>query len=143
MYIIVSSTLPRSCRLTVTRRVFLVVKDMFTLATHLSLPPILCRVWVAQSLVFCVVFCRSLYVLLSLFFQQLHCMSFDLRFLISSEIVWIVNIIVWVRGAHMSKNGQRHYLRQSEIQISHMNMKFTKHSFIAFRQIYKILYLHC
>ena len=102
MYILVSSTLPISCRLTVIRRVFLVVRDIFTLPTHLSLPPIFCGAWVPQSLIFCVVFCRTLYVLLSLFFQQLHCMSFDSRVLSSSEIVWIVDIIVWVRGAHMS-----------------------------------------
>jgi len=103
MHILVSRTLLISCRLTVTRRVFQVVQDMFTLPTHQSLPPMFCRVRVAQSLVFCVVLCRSLYVLLSLFCQQLHCMSFNLRVLISSEIVWIVDIIVWVRGAHMSK----------------------------------------
>jgi hypothetical protein len=37
----------------------------------------------AQSLVFCVVFCRSLFVLLFFFFCPLHCLSFDLRLLIT------------------------------------------------------------
>jgi len=38
---------------------------------------------VARSLVFCEMFCRSLFVLLSFFFWPLHCLSFfDLRFLV-------------------------------------------------------------
>jgi hypothetical protein len=39
-------------------------------------------VQVAQYLVFCVVFCRSLYVYLSFFFWSLYCLSFDWRLLI-------------------------------------------------------------
>ena len=42
-----------------------------------------CGVRVAQSLVFYVVFCRSLFVLLSFFFWPLYCLSFDLRFQIT------------------------------------------------------------
>jgi hypothetical protein len=39
---------------------------------------------VAQSLVFCVVFCRSLFVLLCFFFWSLYCLSFfDWQFTIS------------------------------------------------------------
>jgi len=38
---------------------------------------------VAQSLVFCVVLCRSLFVLLSFFFWPLNCLSLDLRLLIT------------------------------------------------------------
>ena len=42
---------------------------------------------VARSLVFCVMFCRSLFVLLSCFFLPLCCLSFlDLRFLINSLV---------------------------------------------------------
>ena len=41
-------------------------------------------VHVARSLVFCVVFCRSLFVLLSLFFWPLCCLFFEVRFLITS-----------------------------------------------------------
>ena len=45
------------------------------------------RFYVARSLVFCVMFCRSLFVLLSSFFWPLHCLSFfDLRVLISPLI---------------------------------------------------------
>ena len=36
---------------------------------------------VAPSLVFCVVFCISLFVLLCVFFWPLRCLSFDLLFL--------------------------------------------------------------
>ena len=38
---------------------------------------------VTQSLVFCVMFCRSLIVLLSFLFYLLYCLSFDLRLLIA------------------------------------------------------------
>ena len=40
---------------------------------------------VARSLVFCVLFCRSLFVLLSLFLWTLYCLSFDIRLLVSSN----------------------------------------------------------
>ena len=94
MHRLVSSTLPMSCSLTVTRRVFLVVQDMFILPKYLNLPPNLCGVPVAQSVVFSIVFYQSLYDLVSLFVQPLQCLAFDLRILISSEYVWIVDIIV-------------------------------------------------
>ena len=42
---------------------------------------------VARSLVFCVVFCRSLFVLLSIFFWPLCCLSlFALRLLITTVV---------------------------------------------------------
>ena len=41
---------------------------------------------VVRSLVFCVLFCRSLFVLLSFFFWPLCCLSFDLRFLITPVV---------------------------------------------------------
>jgi hypothetical protein len=40
----------------------------------------------ARSLFFCEVFCRSLFVILSFFFWQLCCLSFDLRILITPLI---------------------------------------------------------
>ena len=47
-------------------------------------PPGFSGVRVTRSLVFCVVFCRSLFVLLSFFFRPLCCLSFlGLRILIS------------------------------------------------------------
>ena len=39
-------------------------------------PPVFSGVRVARSLVFCVVFCRSLFALLSFFFRLFHCPSF-------------------------------------------------------------------
>ena len=41
--------------------------------------PVYCKVCVARPLVFCVMFCRSLFVLLSIFPWQLYCLSFKLR----------------------------------------------------------------
>ena len=49
-----------------------------------KLTPMFTRVAVTRSLVFCVTFCRSLFVLLSFFFWPLCCLSFfDLRILIT------------------------------------------------------------
>ena len=49
------------------------------------------RVLIDQSLVFCVVVCRSLFILLSLsFWPPLYCMSFDLRPLVSSFRIFYV-----------------------------------------------------
>ena len=48
-----------------------------------ELNPSLCRVYGAWSLVFCVVFCRSL---LLVFFCRLYCLSFDLRILITTLV---------------------------------------------------------
>jgi hypothetical protein len=44
---------------------------------------LLTTLYVFRSLVFCVIFCRSLFVLLFLFFWPLCCLSFNLRFLIT------------------------------------------------------------
>jgi hypothetical protein len=55
------------CHLTVTRRVTIVDHELLTLPEHLWSPQVFCGVRVARSLVFCVVFCRSLFVLLSFF----------------------------------------------------------------------------
>jgi hypothetical protein len=41
----------------------LVMQELLTLQGYLHLPTGLCRIHVAQSLVFCVVFCKSLFVL--------------------------------------------------------------------------------
>jgi len=45
----------------VTQQVPLVVLELFTLPKHLSSPPVFRRVRVAQSLVFCVMFCPSFF----------------------------------------------------------------------------------
>jgi hypothetical protein len=41
--------------------------------------PVYCNVCVARPSVFCVMFCRSLFVLLSIVFWQLYCLSFKFR----------------------------------------------------------------
>ena len=68
----------------VTRRVPLVEQELLTLPEHLISSPDFNGVYVAQSLAWCVVFCRSLFVLYSFFFWPLCCLSsFDLWILIT------------------------------------------------------------
>ena len=50
---------------------------------HLSSLPVFSGVQVTRSLVFCVMFCKSLFVFLSLFFQPLCCLSFNLGIVIA------------------------------------------------------------
>jgi hypothetical protein len=58
-------------------------QELLTLPEHMSSPPVLSRVLVAQSLVFCVVFCVKSFVSLSCFWS-LCCLSFShLRILIT------------------------------------------------------------
>ena len=71
------------CVLSLPRRVHLVEQVLVTLPEYLISPVVFSRVQLAQSS-FCVVFCRSLFVLLSFFFWSLHCLSFfDLQLLIT------------------------------------------------------------
>jgi len=65
-----------------TRQVKLVEQELLTLPEHLSSPGLL-MVRVAQSLVFYVVFCESLYLYVWLLYWQLYCLSFDLWLLIT------------------------------------------------------------
>jgi hypothetical protein len=51
-----------------------------------------------QSLVFCVVFCTSLFVFLSRFFYPLYCLSFDLRLLVTPLVS--SNFFIKVVGIH-------------------------------------------
>jgi hypothetical protein len=60
----------------VTWQVPLVEQELFTLPGHLSSPLVFSGVGVTRSLIFCVAFCRSLFVLLSFFFWPLCCLSF-------------------------------------------------------------------
>ena len=52
----------------------LVAQELLSLPEHMSSPPVFSEVCVARSFVFCVMFCRSLFVLLSLFFWPLCCL---------------------------------------------------------------------
>ena len=58
-------------RLTVTGRVALVELELLSLPEHMCSSPVFSGVRVAQSLVFCVMVCRSLFV-----FWSLYCLSF-------------------------------------------------------------------
>jgi hypothetical protein len=58
-------------RTRLTRRVPLVEQELPTHPRHLSSPPVLSGVRVTRSLVFCVMFCRSLFVFLYFFFWPL------------------------------------------------------------------------
>jgi hypothetical protein len=66
----------------VMRRVPLVEQEVFTIPEHLSSPPGFIGVRVTQSLVLCVMFYRSLFVLWSFLCWPLCCLSFDLRIVI-------------------------------------------------------------
>ena len=61
----------------------LVEQELPSLPEHMSSPPVFSVVHVTRSLVFCVMFCRSLFVLLYFFFWPLCCLFFDIRFLIT------------------------------------------------------------
>ena len=61
----------------VTRRMPPVARELVTLSKHLSSPLFFYGVRVAQWLVSCVVFCRSLFVFLSFFFLPLYCLIYD------------------------------------------------------------------
>ena len=76
-----SRSLPHSWLITgfvirLTRRVPLVEHELLTLPDHLSSPPVFRAVRVTRSLVLCVMFCRSLFVLLFFYFWPLCCPSF-------------------------------------------------------------------
>ena len=65
------------------RRVLLVEHELLTIPEHPSSSPIINWNRDTRSLVLCVMFCRTLFALLSFFFRLSCCLSFDLRILIS------------------------------------------------------------
>jgi hypothetical protein len=65
------------------RQVPLVEQEVPNLPERLILPPVYSGVRVVRPIAFCVVFCRSLFVLLFFFIWSLCCLSvFELRILI-------------------------------------------------------------
>ena len=70
-----------------------------TCSWHLRSPPVFCGVRVTRSLVFCVMFCRSLFVLLYFFFFPLCCLSFDLDLRILIKPLWYLQTLlrIWKR----------------------------------------------
>ena len=83
-----------SCRSTVTRRVPLVEQELLTLSGLLSSARFIVGFLFDQSLIFCVVFCISMFVLLPLFSWPKYWLSFiDLRLLITPLVqVFLVSI---------------------------------------------------
>jgi hypothetical protein len=68
----------------ITRSVPLAKQEMYILPEYLSTTQVFIGVDIAQSVVFCLVFCRSLFFLLFFFYWSLYCQSFfDLRLLIT------------------------------------------------------------
>ena len=61
----------------------LVEQEPLTLVEYLSSPLVFSGICVTRSWLFCVVFCRSLFVLLSFFLWPLYCLPFDLWLLIT------------------------------------------------------------
>ena len=77
----------------------LVEQELLTIPEYLSYPRSSCRVGVAQFIVFCVVFLRSLFVILSCDFWLLYCHSIygfyglrlmHLLFLVSQTIMFLL-----------------------------------------------------
>jgi hypothetical protein len=65
------------------RQVPLVEQEVLNLPERLILPPVSSGARVVRPIAFCVVFCRSLFVLLFFFIWSLCCLSvFELRILI-------------------------------------------------------------
>jgi hypothetical protein len=72
--------------LTITWRVGLVEQELLSLPEHLCSSPVFSGVRVAQSLVFCEVFCRSLFVFWS--FSIGHCIVCLIRLMASDYPFW-------------------------------------------------------
>jgi hypothetical protein len=78
----------------VARRMPLVEQELPTIPEHLSSPLIFSGFRVSRSVFFCVLFCRSLFVLLSFFVWSLFCQSLDLRVLIISLVSVISSMYI-------------------------------------------------
>ena len=90
------------------RQVPLVEQELLTLQEHLSSPPVFSGVRVTRSLVLCVMFCRSLFVLLYFFFWPLCLLFFDLRILITPLVLSISSI-----SCHDRKRKMVHVINSS------------------------------
>ena len=72
----------------------LVEQELPTFPEHMSSYPVFSGVFVARSLVFCVLFCRSLFVPLSFFFRPLYCLSFFISAIVLSVLLYFGHCIV-------------------------------------------------
>jgi len=108
----------------VTRWVSLVEQELRTLSEHLSSHLVFSGVRVTQSLVFCIMFRRSLFVLLFFFFWPLCCLSI-LRFTSSDYPVVIFKLFLkskkW-RSVHQHSLRviDRHQLNSYNMYNNHM-----------------------
>ena len=68
------------------KRIWTKEPEQLTLPDHTSSSPVFIGVRGARSLFFCVMFCRSLFLFLSLLFWLLCFLSFDLRLLITTLV---------------------------------------------------------
>ena len=83
----------------------LVEQELLSLPEHLSSPPVFSGVYVTRSLVLCVMFCRSLFVLLSFFLWSFCCLFlFDLWILITP--FGIFTLFLLIRGTWNEISGK-------------------------------------
>ena len=83
-----------SCRLTATPPVSLVGQELLTFPEHMSSLLVTSGVRVVRSVVFCAVFCRSLFINLFYFCWPLYCLSFG-----------IFNLILHILSPHIQAQG--------------------------------------
>jgi hypothetical protein len=87
----------------------LVERELPTLPEHLPLPPVFSEVRVARSLVFCMVFCVSLFIILLFLLWPLRCLSFsDLRLLITPLSITLSVLLRFTTSDYIQK-----YLKKS------------------------------
>jgi len=101
----------------------LVEQELLTLPEHLRSPPVFSGVRVAWSFVFCVVFSRSMFVLISFFFCPLCCLSFsDLRILINLIGIFklFFQMMLYTRYAVFNRCYNGHAIVQVCISLSDM-----------------------
>ena len=97
----------------VTRRVPLVEHELLILSEYLMSPPMFCCTRVVECLVFCVVFCGSLLVFLSVFVLPLCCLPFcGLR--ASGYPFGIHKLFLCLISIHFSLENRMHKLYNSE-----------------------------
>jgi hypothetical protein len=71
-----------------TRQVPLVEQELPIISEHMRSPPVFSGIGAAWSFYFCVMFCRTLFVLWYFFFWPLYCLFFYLRLLITTLVYW-------------------------------------------------------
>ena len=86
---------------------------VLTLSEHMTSYPVVTGVRVARTIVFCVMFCRSLFVLLSVFFWPLYCLSFlDIRLqittLVSSNFLAKLGVSYFFLVSSTNKSNNNH-----------------------------------